>query len=143
MQPSHLHYFPLPPIFYAIFAGILLALFVLIQIGVLRYAYARLGLGSRLAMVVLVASLLGSYINIPVAQLPEAHGVSNQLIDFFGVRYKLPVVIDWPGTVIAPNLGGAVIPTLLSVYLLAKNRLCSLDSIGRSCERKWAVRMLS
>jgi uncharacterized membrane protein len=37
--------------------------------------------------------------------------------------YVIPVVIEWPGTVIAVNVGGAVIPGLLSLYLLVKNRL--------------------
>jgi len=87
MHPIHLHYFPLPLIFYAIFAGVLLALFVLLQLGLLRYAYMRIGLDSRVAMLVLLGSLLGSYINIPVAQLPEAPVASDEVIDFFGMRY--------------------------------------------------------
>jgi uncharacterized membrane protein len=32
-------------------------------------------------------------------------------------------VEDWAGTVIAVNVGGAVIPTLMSLYLLGKRRL--------------------
>jgi uncharacterized membrane protein len=35
----------------------------------------------------------------------------------------VPVMIEWPGTVVAVNVGGAVIPTLLSLYLLFKNHL--------------------
>jgi uncharacterized membrane protein len=34
-----------------------------------------------------------------------------------------PFVAQWPGTLIAVNVGGAVIPTMVSIYLLAKNRL--------------------
>jgi uncharacterized membrane protein len=40
------------------------------------------------------------------------------VIDFFGMQYTVPVVERWPGTVIAVNVGGAVIPTLVSLYLL-------------------------
>lgn len=130
MHPSQLHYFPLPLIFYAIFAGIVLALFVLLQIGVLRYAYMRIGLDSRVAMLVLIASLLGSYVNIPVAQLPGERVVSNEVIEFFGMRYVVPVVTDWPGTIIAVNVGGAVIPIGLSIYLLARNHLWLLGASG-------------
>jgi uncharacterized membrane protein len=130
MHPSHLNYLPLPPVFYAIVIGILLALFIFIEIGVLRYAFMRIGLSSRVAMLVLVGSLLGSYINIPVAQLPEEHVATNEVIDFFGMRYVLPIVTDWPGTIIAVNVGGAVIPTLLSIYLLARNRIWLLGAIG-------------
>jgi hypothetical protein len=81
MHQSHLNYFPLPLIFYAIFAGVLLALFILLQLNLLRYAYMRIGLDSRVAMLVLLGSLLGSYINIPVAQLAEARVASDEVIE--------------------------------------------------------------
>jgi uncharacterized membrane protein len=35
----------------------------------------------------------------------------------------VPVVAEWPGTVLAVNVGGALIPSLMSLYLLIKNRL--------------------
>jgi len=130
MHPRHLYYFPFPISFYAVFALVLLALFVLIQLGLLRYAYMRIGLDSRVAMLVLLGSLVGSYVNIPIAQLPEAHIVSDEVIDFFGMRYVVPVVADWPGTIIAANVGGAVIPILLSLYLLQRNRIWLLGAAG-------------
>jgi uncharacterized membrane protein len=37
--------------------------------------------------------------------------------------YVVPRVTDWGGTVIAVNVGGAVIPTLMSIYLLITHRL--------------------
>jgi uncharacterized membrane protein len=39
------------------------------------------------------------------------------------MHYVIPVVVEWPGTVIAVNVGGAVIPALLSFYLYVKNEL--------------------
>ena len=83
-----------------------------------------------MAMLVLVGSLLGSYINIPVAQLAEARVASDEVIDFFGMRYVVPVVVDWPGTIIAVNVGGALIPGLLSLYLLARNRIWLLGAVA-------------
>jgi uncharacterized membrane protein len=130
MHPGHIYYFPIPIGFYAIFALVLLALFVFIQLGLLRYAYMRIGLDSRVAVLVLLGSLFGSYINIPIAQLPEAHIVSDEVIDFFGMRYVVPVVDDWPGTIIAANVGGAVIPSLLSIYLLQRNHIWLLGAAG-------------
>jgi uncharacterized membrane protein len=123
MPFSQLHYLPLSPPFFAILAGLFLALVVLFQIGVLRYAYMRLGIGSRAAMLLLLASLVGSVINIPLAQLPEQHVLSGREVDFFGMRYVVPVVVDWPGTVIAMNVGGALIPSAMSLYLLARHGL--------------------
>ena len=37
------------------------------------------------------------------------------------MHYIVPRVVEWPGTVIAVNVGGAIIPTLLSIYLLYVN----------------------
>jgi len=35
----------------------------------------------------------------------------------------VPTVTDWPGTIVAVNVGGALIPGLLSLYLLLRCRL--------------------
>jgi uncharacterized membrane protein len=60
---------------------------------------------------------------LPVADLPEQQVITGQEVSFFGMRYTVPVVVEWPGTVIALNVGGAIIPTLISVYLLFRNQL--------------------
>ena len=100
-----------------------LLLVVLIQFGVLRYAYMRIGISSGAALLLLLGSLVGSYVNIPLAQLPEQAIMSGREITYYGMHYVVPVVVDWPGTVIAINVGGALIPTLVSIYLLIRNRL--------------------
>src|SRR5262245_17457754 len=123
MTPNQIYYLPVSLPFFYFLVGIFLVVVVLIQVQVLRYAYARLGISSGVALLLLLGSLAGSYINIPVAQLPEKEFISGQEISVFGATYVVPVVVDWPGTIIAVNVGGAVIPTLLSLYLLARNRI--------------------
>jgi uncharacterized membrane protein len=123
MHLGQTHYLPLAPGFFSILVGIFLVVLVLIQLGVLRYAYMRLGVSSRAALLLLVASLIGSLFNIPVAEWPEQHVISGQEIDYYGMRYLVPVVVEWPGTVIAVNVGGAVIPALMSIYLFIKHNL--------------------
>src|SRR5215470_9135714 len=115
---GQMHYLPLAWPFFAILVGAFLIVVVLIQIQVLRYAYARLGVSSGTALLLLLGSLIGSYINIPVWEFPAREVQSGREVIFFGMRYVVPVVVDWPGTVVAVNIGGAVIPTLLSLYLL-------------------------
>jgi uncharacterized membrane protein len=56
--------------------------------------------------------------------------MSNQVVDFFGMRYAVPVVVNWPGTVIAVNVGGAVIPTVMSIYLLIRHELWAKGLVG-------------
>jgi uncharacterized membrane protein len=48
--------------------------------------------------------------------------VSGGVVEFFGMSYVVPVVREWPGTIIAINVGGALIPAILSFYLLFKNK---------------------
>jgi uncharacterized membrane protein len=123
MHVSQAHYLPVTPLLFSVLVVIAGGLLILIQLNVLRYAYMRLGLSSGGAFLLLVGSLVGSYFNIPVAALPEQHVVSGQIVRFFGMDYVVPHVVQWPGTIIAVNVGGAVIPTLMSAYLLLRYAL--------------------
>src|SRR6267154_4848124 len=72
--------------------------------------------------------------NIPLAELPgQQQLLAGQEIYFFGMRYPVPVVVDWPGTIIAVNVGGALIPTLMSLYLLARNGLWGPGLLATAC----------
>jgi uncharacterized membrane protein len=120
MQMSQMHYLPIAPAFFAILVGIF---FIVLILRSLSYAYESLGVSHHAAMWLLFASLVGSFFNIPIAELRPEEVMSNRVIDFFGMRYEVPLVSDLQGTVIAVNVGGAVIPTLMSIYLLIKNQL--------------------
>lgn len=117
------HYLPLAPGFFAILVFLFAALIILIQLRILRYAYMRLGVGPGAALLLLFGSLIGSYFNIPITVLP-GHTITNgEVVDFYGMRYVVPLVTQWPGTVLAVNIGGAVIPTLMSAYLVIRYQL--------------------
>ncbi len=130
MRPSGLHFFPLAlPFILALFLliGLMITMF---EIGILRYAYEKMGVNRRYVFTLLLLSLLGSYVNIPVAELPAERVISGQEISFFGIRYIIPLAEEWPRTIIAVNVGGAVIPTLLSLYLVLKNGMYGRSLIG-------------
>jgi uncharacterized membrane protein len=127
---NHLSYLPLSLPFFSTLAGMLLVLAALIQVGILRYAYMRLGIGPGVALVLLLGSLLGSYFNIPVVDLPGQQIFTQREVDLFGMRYAMPVVVDWPGTVLAVNVGGALIPGVMSLYLLIKGELWGLGAVA-------------
>jgi len=120
---EHLHYFPVSFALAMLFFAILVALFILIQIGVLSRAYSLLGLDPFIVVLALFGSLLGSYVNIPIYRLPSEHIVSHEVVEFMGVPFLAPVAVNWPGTVLAINVGGALIPTILSLYLFVRYRL--------------------
>ena len=69
----------------------------------------------------MLASLVGGLVNIPVARLHGRPTVGVGEIVGFGVRYCVPVVCRPRTTVLAVNLGGAVIPAGLSLFLVVKN----------------------
>jgi uncharacterized membrane protein len=120
---SQVHYLPMTPGLFSILVVLFAGLVILVQLRILRYAYMRLGIGPGAALLLLFGSLIGSYFNIPIAVLPETHVRSNEVVDFFGMRYVVPLVAQWPGTVLAVNIGGAVIPTLMSAYLVIRYQL--------------------
>jgi uncharacterized membrane protein len=122
MQLSSMHYFPLAWPFLLALAVLFAVLVALVELGILKYAYERMGVPPRYVLAVLLLSLLGSAVNIPLFQLPPEQVVSGRTVDFFGMGYVVPVVQEWPGTVIAVNVGGALIPVILSAYLFFKNR---------------------
>ena len=117
-----MYYFPhtLPFLFllFLLFAIVV----VVIEMHIVRFAYERVGVSPRFMLALLLLSFVGSYINIDIAQLPPEKITAPGVIQFFGVPYVVPLVRESPGTVIAVNVGGAIVPTLLSLYLIIKNR---------------------
>ncbi len=123
MRPSRPYFFPFALPIVALLLVLVLGMLVMLEVGVLDYAYEKLGMPHRAAMALLVLSLLGSYVNLPVAELPAERIFSGQQVVFFGMSYTVPVVEDWPSTLIAVNVGGAIVPALLSLYLLLRTGL--------------------
>lgn len=125
-------YNPITAVFYVAFWLLLALIVALIQIGILQYAFESMGVSRRYMLALLLFSLLGSYVNIPALRLPGQHVRAGEVVDFFGMQYVVPVVINSPGTILAVNLGGAVIPFILSTFLIVKHRLFeqSLLAVG-------------
>jgi uncharacterized membrane protein len=119
---SHVHYLPITPALFSILIFLVIGLLILIQLGILRYAYMRLGVSPGVALLLLFGSLTGSYFNIPITVLPGEPIRSGQIVDFFGMQYVVPYVVT-PGTILAVNIGGAVIPTVMSTYLVIRYQL--------------------
>ena len=116
-----MHYFPIALPFLLAFWLLFGLVVALIQIGILQYAFETMGISRRYMFTLLVLCLVGSYINIPIAHFPGEHQHVGRIVHFFGMEYVVPVVVNSPGTVIAVNLGGAVIPFILSMFLVVKH----------------------
>ncbi len=125
-----MYFFPVTAVFVAIFFFLPLFLLAAIQVGIISYAYERLGIDAHVILPLLLISLLGSAINIPVTEVDGGQVVSPHVVDFFGIRYVIPVIARHGRTVVAVNVGGAVVPTLLSFYLLATTGLFLRGVLG-------------
>jgi uncharacterized membrane protein len=130
MSPDKINYFPVSGETLTILAVLWAVLIALIQLRAIQFSYERLGITPLATAMLLLAALLGSYLNIPVAYLPEKEFVSGQLVTYYGVRHVVPVVVDWPATIVAVNVGGALVPTSLSLYLLVKHRIWITGAIA-------------
>ena len=102
-----LHYFPLALPFLLILFFLFIFLIIMIEVGILGYAYQTIGIDRRYVFLLLLLCFWGSYINIPVYRLPPEIVQSGGQVTFFGIPYIIPIVTRWPGTVIAINVGGA------------------------------------
>jgi len=97
-----------------------LAIFVLplVFLGIIGTAFLNLGFSWREVLLILLATLLGSFVNIPVTTL-EGRGIvyQEEYVPFVRMLYRIPVAVE--RTVLAINVGGGIVPVLLSLYLLA------------------------
>ncbi len=109
--------------FLAALLALLTLMVALVELNILKYAYERMGIPPRYILAILLLTLLGSSINIPFVAFARAKAVSGHVVHLFGMSYVVPVIHAWPGVILAVNVGGALIPIILSMYLTLKNRL--------------------
>ncbi|SDK76744.1 Uncharacterized membrane protein [Maridesulfovibrio ferrireducens] len=118
--------FSLPTVMFlgALFFILIFFLFIFVQVGLITVAFSKLGLTPGQGFTLLIATLLGSGVNIPVFR-------SERLVpDVFVRKFRIlnpqaPVEEPLQGKslvhqTVAVNLGGCVIPVLLSLTLLAR-----------------------
>jgi uncharacterized membrane protein len=126
-EKSHLFYPRIAVSILAFFFLILIVLFFLVSLGLIGIAFRRLGFPPEYSILLLFLSLLGSHINIPIRRIEsQVPVISGAVIDFYGLRYIIPPVKVKRRTVIAINIGGAVIPVIISVFLMLRANLAEV-----------------
>ncbi|NYT01414.1 MAG: DUF1614 domain-containing protein [Methanosarcinales archaeon] len=113
-------YNPFNLLFMLILAVILSISVAVLFLGVISTAFTRIGFSWSDALILLLVSLLGSSVNIPVANLESRTPVvRDRQVRVFGITYTIPFQETIrTHTTLAVNLGGAVVPTLVSLYLV-------------------------
>lgn len=115
-------YHPHNLLLFAILLLILIFAIGWLLIGAIGAAFARVGFSPTIVVVILAATFVGSYVNIPLLKLKTTVPiVKDEFVSFFGVAYRIPrVEYGEATTLVAVNVGGALIPAFVSVYLLWK-----------------------
>jgi uncharacterized membrane protein len=107
-------------VFYAlIFLGLLIVWLVFVWVGIISNVFQALGLPPNLAFMALLAGFLGSYINIPLTEVESGDAELPEVVTHFGMRYRIPVRSQTGKTSVAINVGGAIVPLLISLYVLS------------------------
>lgn len=117
---NRLVYNPVSMIFTLLLAFLLFFVVGFLFLDFMRTAFTRLGFTWGHALLLLLASLIGSGINIPVAGLESTQPmVADRYVRVFGISYRIPVMENRrQRTLLAVNVGGAVIPVLVTLLLL-------------------------
>jgi len=90
----------------------------------LAYAFQPLGLSPRLgyaiALVMVLSSMMLSFVNIAIAEVPRHVLVPEvDYVSFFGIYYPVPRLrLVTSKTVVAVNVGGALIPLSISSLMI-------------------------
>lgn len=98
----------------------LLLLFPFFLANALLASLDKLGLSPTASLLVAMGIFLGGVVNIPVARLEREHAVESPNRMFGMQRFLGPEAQPRPYTILAVNLGGAVIPALLALYEIAR-----------------------
>jgi uncharacterized membrane protein len=98
--------------------GLVIILIPLLFLGVIGAAFTKLGFSWITAIVVVLLMLFGSFVNIPLYKIRrDMVHVSLDTNSVYGAVSPYSQVPVWD-TLISINLGGAILPVCISLYLM-------------------------
>jgi uncharacterized membrane protein len=143
-----MHYLPLSLPFFSILVGLFAVMLVLLQLGALRYAYLSIGLSPGGAMLVLFGSLVGSYFNIPLVELPQQHIVAGHVVHYFRLLASLAIaciatvshLLAHPvrGLGIAVPVFVPAVATAITAWVLSRRHAAALPVSAAASAPWWA-----
>ncbi|KUK43877.1 MAG: DUF1614 domain-containing protein [Methanothrix sp.] len=113
-------YLPFGILAILLLAAVLWVSVTLLFFGALSTAFTKMGFSWSDALLLLAFSLVGAGMNLPLFTMESKVPVVREtFIRSFGMVYRVPVVKTLTNeTTVAVNVGGALIPVLVSTYLL-------------------------
>lgn len=114
---------PFSPLRLLLFILALAFLIIFVQIGLISVAFDKLGLSKESAYLLLLCTLVGSLINLPLFSLKADSAVPPRVpMGLMGWPFfRFPPIAD--KVLVTVNVGGAVVPVAFSLYLITHNPL--------------------
>jgi uncharacterized membrane protein len=105
---------------FIILATVLVLVLIFLFLGITASAFAEIGFTKAEFAVILVVTLLGSFINIPITRVSGNEPVIGyREVRYYGFTYRIPVTTrQRVSTLVTINVGGALVPIFVSGYLL-------------------------
>ncbi len=118
-------FFPFLALIFGILFVFVIFLFALVQVGAITVAFTKLGLTSNQVFLVLFGTLFGSMINLPIYSKPMENPLKDIQSPLKGMwrhyhldRYQR--IARFTRQTVAVNIGGCLIPCLLSVHFISQ-----------------------
>lgn len=113
---------PFSPLFLLFLLGLVLWLIFAIKLELIVLTFAKLGLSPRSALLLLLVSLFGSAINLPLFSVRATAPPNPAAVGFRGLL-RVPYRQFTGRTQIAVNVGGCLVPMFFSIYLIRQSSL--------------------
>ncbi|MDE1989313.1 MAG: DUF1614 domain-containing protein [Betaproteobacteria bacterium] len=121
---------PFSPLRLLLLIAAFILLVIVVQFGVVSVAFEKLGLSSHSAYLLLLATLIGSTINLPLFSV-RSEGAASPVLPPELARLPLFRKIPFTGrTTVVVNVGGALIPLVFSFYLIAHRPLSPFEVLA-------------
>jgi uncharacterized membrane protein len=105
---------------FSLFAFILMLVLLPLVFGeLMATSLGKLHLSPEMALLLMMAIIIGGFVNIPVKRITHERAVPTHPLAIFGLGGLWPEMVrERRETIIAVNFGGCVVPTGLAVYEL-------------------------
>jgi len=109
------------PLLLGLFLLLLVFFVFVVELRILRYAYRKIGVPPRYMFIVLLLSLIGSHFNIRLYAVHVDRLRQAEEVGRFWWTYAAPPVVTAGTSIVAINVGGALLPLILSLYLFFRS----------------------
>jgi len=110
---------PFSPLRFSLLLLFILWIVFAIKLEIIALTFAKLGLEPDSALLLLMTSLLGSAINLPLLSLEATASPPSEPVRHFGILR--PPDRPFTGrTLVAVNVGGCLVPVFFSLFLLGR-----------------------